>query len=76
MAKAAKKTLDAKIVSVLKKGPRKGLTAAEIAARGELNINSTRTTLGLLVDFGSVAVVGTAPVVGFGRPSNRYSLSA
>lgn len=62
------------IVKVLRRGPKRGLTAAAIADRASLNINTTRTTLGTLVAQGTVAYVGRE-TPSFGRPANLYRLA-
>lgn len=62
------------ILAVLKRGPKRGLTAAEIAARAELNLNTTRTVIWALAQAGDVSVVSTAESTG-GRPANRYVLA-
>lgn len=62
------------ILAVLKRGPKLGLTAAEIAARAELNLNTTRTVVWALARAGDVAVLGTTESTG-GRPANRYVLA-
>lgn len=69
-----KRTASDRILSVLNRGPKKGLTAATIATRGKLNLNTTRTTLGLLTLSNDVAVIGRdAPT--FGRPANLYVIA-
>lgn len=63
------------ILKVLKRGPKKGLTAAQIAERASLNLNSTRTTLlGLRAD-GSVAVTAKEDTGTVGRPSYLYVIA-
>lgn len=63
------------ILALLKRGPKKGLTAADISSRTELNINTTRTVLWALQQAGNVTVISTdAPPIG--RPANRYALAA
>lgn len=63
------------IQKTLKKGPKRGLTAAEVAARTGINLNSVRATLWTLQSDGSITVAGTVPAsTGYGRPSNRYLL--
>lgn len=70
-----KKSASDAILSVLKRGPQRGLTAATIAERANLNLNTTRTTIYSLSRAGSVEAVGTeAP--SFGRPANLYKLAA
>lgn len=71
-----KRTASDTILSVLRRGPKvKGLTAEEIASRGSLNLNTTRTTLGLLTGEGAVKVIGRdAP--SFGRPANLYVIAS
>ena len=63
------------ILALLKRGPKKGLTAADISSRTELNINTTRTVLWALQQANAITVVSTdAPPIG--RPANRYALAA
>lgn len=64
-----------RITSVLKRGPRKGLTAEIVAARAEANLNTTRTILWSLTTSGTATVVGTESRE-FGRPANLYALAA
>jgi predicted ArsR family transcriptional regulator len=66
------KTAPEAILSVLKRGPRKGLTAVVIAERASTNLNTTRTTLGQLRDAGSVSIVDTDSTGLRGRPANLY----
>lgn len=69
-----KRTASTRIITVLRRGPKKGLTAEVIATRGKLNLNTTRTTLGLLTISEDVAVIGRdAP--SFGRPANLYVIA-
>ena len=69
------KTADIKILGVLKRGPKKGLTATAIADRGSLNLNTTRSALTSLQGEGLVTVVGVGAFGGRGRPSNFYALA-
>ncbi len=62
-----------KILALLKRGPRLGLTAVEIADRAELNISTTRTVLWALQQTGDV--VGNPLESTGGRPANRYVLA-
>lgn len=62
------------IIKTLRRGPKKGLTAATIADRAGLNINTTRTTLGTLVAQSTVAHIGRE-TPSFGRPANLYRLA-
>ena len=64
-----------RILSVLRRGPRRGLTAVEVSTRAELNLNTTRTTLWGLQGLGAVEVIGTTEPTR-GRPANRYALAA
>lgn len=66
------KTAPEAILSVLKRGPRKGLTAVVIAERASTNLNTTRTTLGQLREAGSVSIVDTDSTGLRGRPANLY----
>lgn len=71
---ARTKTAPEAILSILRRGPRRGLTASAIAERGGLNLNTTRTSLYFLVQRGDVTVSDTeAP--SFGRPANVYKLA-
>lgn len=69
------RTAETTILGILRRGPRRGLTATAIADRGNLNLNTTRTTLSFLQGEGVVSVVGTEKG-NFGRPANRYALAA
>ena len=73
MARSTKTAPEA-IISVLKRGPKKGLTATTIAERAGLNLNTTRTTLYQLAASGQVAMIGRE-TPSFGRPSNLYTLA-
>lgn len=66
-----KTSLD-RIASVLNRGPRRGLTRSEIAARAKVNANSVGVYLSQLIRSGRAQVVGQEPSTG-GRPANRYS---
>ena len=73
MARTTRPASD-RILAVLKRGPQRGLTAAEIATRGDLNLNTTRTVIWALREQGNVAAV--EPLAGErGRPANRYILN-
>lgn len=63
------------ILKVLKRGPKRGLTAAEIADRAGLNLNSTRTALWGLKADGSVSAAGKTETGEVGRPSYLYAIS-
>lgn len=63
------------IISVLRRGSKKGLTASTIAERAKLNPNTVRTSLYSLTDEGTVRVVGTVGS-GRGRPAHLYALAA
>lgn len=69
-----KRTASDRIISVLRRGPQKGLTAATIADRAKLNLNTTRTTLGTLVMESAVAIIGRE-TPSFGRPANLYRIA-
>jgi predicted ArsR family transcriptional regulator len=71
---ARTKTASEAIISVLKRGPKRGLTAAAIAERAGLNLNTARTTLYQLVATGNVANIGRE-TPSFGRPANLYALA-
>lgn len=71
----ARTSASAIILALLKRGPKRGLTAADISSRAELNLNTTRTVLWALAQAGDVTVVSTdAPPIG--RPANRYAPAA
>ena len=63
------------ILAVLKRGPKRGLTAADISSRTDLNINTTRTVLWSLQQAEQITVVSTL-AGDRGRPANRYALAA
>ena len=65
-----------RILSVLRRGPKRGLTAETIAERAGLNLNTTRTVLWSLTSSESVVTVGTTSPTGSGRPANLYALAA
>lgn len=69
------KTAPEAILTVLRRGPKRGLTATAIAERADLNLNTTRTSLYFLASEGKVAVVGTE-TPSFGRPANLYAYAA
>lgn len=71
----AARTASDTIKSVLRKGPKKGLTIFAIAERGKLNLNTARTTVGTLVAVGDVELVGRQEPT-FGRPANVYKIAA
>lgn len=60
------------ILKTIKRGPRKGLTAAQIAERAKLKESSTRTILWSLSQAGAVARVGAVNTGSAGRPSYLY----
>ena len=66
-----KKSLTDTIRSVLKRGPRRGLTAEVVAQRAGTKLSSTRTTLSALVSAGEAAIVGTESRQY--RPANLYA---
>jgi predicted ArsR family transcriptional regulator len=68
---ATKKSAPEAILSVLRKGPKKGLTAATISDRASINPNTTRATLVGLVNSNAVVVIGRE-TPSFGRPANLY----
>lgn len=69
-----KKTASDRILTALRKGPRRGLTAAEISNRTELPLNTVRSTLYSLATAGTVSKLGTLQTGTAGRPSNIYTL--
>jgi DNA-binding IclR family transcriptional regulator len=72
----ASRTAPEAILSVLKRGPKRGLTAALIAERTGFNLSTTRTTLYSLASSGDVSVIGTTETGSRGRPANLYALAA
>lgn len=68
------KTAPEAIITVLKRGPKRGLTAVAIADRAGLNINTTRTTVYQLNATGDIRLVGREDP-SFGRPANLYALA-
>lgn len=70
-----KRAASDRILSILRRGPKRGLTAVEIAERAELNLNTTRTVVWALAQAGDVVTVSTTESTG-GRPANRYALAA
>ena len=69
-----KKSLTDQIRSVLRRGPRRGLTAETVAQRAGTKLSSTRTTLSSLVSAGEAAIVGTESRQF--RPANLYADSS
>lgn len=75
MARTATRRTAAESITRYLTGRKRPVTADAIADATGLNLNTTRTTLGLLTGSGLVAFVGRdAP--SFGRPSNLYKLAA
>ena len=64
------------ILSVLRRGPKRGLTATAISERAGTVVSTTRTTLGSLVIAGQVEIVGTVRSETRGRPANLYAFAA
>lgn len=62
------------ILSTLRRGPRRGLTAATIADRAGLNLNTTRSTLYSLTSDATVTQIGRE-TPSFGRPANLYRIA-
>lgn len=60
------------ILRVLKRGPRKGLTAEQIAERTGKRLSSVRTIIAALKRSGDIEVVGTEPREF--RPAQLYAL--
>jgi predicted ArsR family transcriptional regulator len=71
---AQTKSASTRILTVLKRGPKRGLTAATIADRANLPVNTTRTTLYELSRAGSVSTLGREST-SFGRPANLYAVA-
>lgn len=63
------------ILKTLKRGPKKGLTSAQIAERAGLKASSTRTTLWDLAQSGAVSKVGAATTGTVGRPAYLYVIN-
>ena len=61
-----------RILSTLRRGPKRGLTRSEIAARAGVNSNSVGTYLSSLRAEGLIDIAGQLPSTG-GRPANRYT---
>lgn len=74
MAARTTTTAPEAIIKTLRRGPKRGLTAAVISDRASINLNTARTTLGTLVSQGSVTLVGRE-TPSFGRPANLYRLA-
>jgi hypothetical protein len=70
-----KKTAIESIMSVLNRGPKRGLTATAIAGRAGLNLNTTRTALNSITG-NLVEVVGRQESASRGRPANLYRAMA
>lgn len=70
---ATRKTATDRVISTLKRGPKRGLSAALIAERAELNLSTTRTVLWQLVKDGNAAVVSKVETGERGRPANLYA---
>lgn len=68
------KTASERIINTLKRGPKRGLSARAISERADINLNTTRTTLGALAGEGQVTVVGQEEPT-FGRPANLYAFA-
>ena len=68
-------TVDQAILKALKRAPKKGLTAAQIAERAGLKVTSTRTTLSLLVSSKAVNRIGATAPDGAGRPGYLYVIA-
>jgi len=68
-----RKTVTAAILGVLRRGPKRGLTAEVIAERAGTRLSSTRTVLSSLASDGQITVVGTEARQF--RPANLYAIS-
>jgi len=64
------------ITRVLRRGPKRGLTAVDIAGRAGIALNTTRSSLSDLVASEQVSVVGSFKTGERGRPANLYALAA
>lgn len=70
-----KKNGSARILAVLAKGPKKGLTREQIATRAKLNVNSTGPYLSSLKASGQVQVVGKIETGQRGRPTQLWGIA-
>jgi predicted ArsR family transcriptional regulator len=70
---ATRKTATDRVLSTLKRGPKRGLTAALIAERADLNLSTARTILWQLVKDGEATVVSKVETGERGRPANLYA---
>lgn len=70
---ATRKTATDRVFSTLKRGPKRGLSAATIAERAGLNLSTTRTVLWQLAKDGDAVVVSTVETGERGRPANLYA---
>lgn len=70
----SKRTADQAVLSVLRRGPQRGLTAAVVAERAGLNISTTRNVLYTLTSENTVRVVGVNSTGSVGRPAHLYAL--
>ena len=68
-----KKTAFQAIISTIKRGPKKGLTAVEVSERAGTQLNTTRAYLSTLKEQGEVIVVDTERTGRRGRPALRYT---
>lgn len=75
MARSTARRTAAESITRFLNGRARPVTAEYISSRTGLNLNTTRTTLGLLTGSGSVAIVGRENP-SFGRPANLYALAA
>jgi DNA-binding IclR family transcriptional regulator len=75
MSRTTQRTSRDRVLSVLRRGPKKGLAAESIAERAGTSLGTTRTLLSTLQVEGVVRRVGTENR-GFGRPANLYALAA
>lgn len=71
MAKTVTLSASDAVLRVLKRGPKKGLTAATISTRADIVLSTTRSTLYGLAGSGAVTVIGRE-TPSFGRPANLY----
>lgn len=71
MARSTARRTAAESITRFLSGRARPVTAEYISEKTGLNINTTRTTLGLLTGAGSVVVAGRENP-SFGRPANLY----
>lgn len=71
----AKLTKTEKVLSTIKRGPARGLTAEEVAARTDFNLATVRSYIYGLQAQGSLVVCGKVESGKRGRPALRYTVA-